>query len=341
MKHWGSILRTKNLGLIAILIAFAPGGRLVAGQPESRLYDFNVHVNLHGLNELPVDNQPLNLWLPLLPATDYQQIEEISIGPSNGLLTQGSRYNNGIIHFSFKPPFESDIAVNVRYKIRRFEQTHTSTVNAVNTASEPKPTAPSNYLSQTRLVTISPRIQDKAARIVAGKKNTMDKARAIYDYVFENMAYDKSIPGYGFGDTERACDIGAGNCTDFHSLFISLSRASNIPAKFVIGVPLSSAPEGELSKYHCWAEFYDEDSGWVPVDISEAAKDKSKKDYHFGAVDMNRLEFSHGRDIILEPAQSGEPLNYFVFPYAELDGKQFEQLDVLFTYQDIDQQIPN
>jgi len=38
----------------------------------------------------------------------------------------------------------------------------------------------------------------------------------------------------------------------------------------------------------------------------------------------------------LEPTQQGAPLNYFVYPYAELDGKEFKQIGVLFKYQDIE-----
>src|SRR5215472_14431830 len=31
--------------------------------------------------------------------------------------------------------------------------------------------------------------------------------------------------------------------------------------------------------------------------------------------------FSLGRDIRLKPAQKGDPLDFFIYPYAELDGK--------------------
>ena len=50
----------------------------------------------------------------------------------------------------------------------------------------------------------------------------------------------------------------------------SMARVSGIPAKFVVGFPLSKLSEGPVLGYHCWAEFYDEQIGWVPVDISEA-----------------------------------------------------------------------
>ena len=33
------------------------------------------------------------------------------------------------------------------------------------------------------------------------------------------------------------------------------------------------------------------------------------------------MTFSTGRDIVLEPRQAGEPLNYFLNPHAEADGQ--------------------
>jgi hypothetical protein len=61
------------------------------------------------------------------------------------------------------------------------------------------------------------------------------------------------------------------------------------------------------------AEFYDAKRGWLPVDASEAKK-KGLKEAYFGSLPNDRVEFSAGRDIVLDPAQAGEPLNYFVYP---------------------------
>ncbi len=59
----------------------------------------------------------------------------------------------------------------------------------------------------------------------------------------------------------------------------------------------------------------------MPVDISEADKDPAKTDYFFGGHSDNRVTLSVGRDLMLEPKQAGEPLNYFVNPYAEVGGE--------------------
>jgi transglutaminase-like putative cysteine protease len=159
------------------------------------------------------------------------------------------------------------------------------------------------------------------------------KAKAAYDYLFTTMRYDKAGSGWGRGDAVWACDAKHGNCTDFHSPFIGMLRADGIPARFDIGFPLpDNKDQGDIPGYHCWAEFYATKIGWVPVDISEAWKAKEKQDYFFGTVDANRVQFSTGRDITLSPKQSGPALNYFVYPYVEVDGKPYDKLDKQFSF---------
>ena len=112
------------------------------------------------------------------------------------------------------------------------------------------------------------------------------------------MQYDKSVPGFGLGDIPYCLKVGKGNCTDFHTLFIALARASGIPARWNTGFPLAygdgtpGSPPQEVKGYHCWAEFYAPGAGWVPVDIAEARKHPELKDYFFGGLSGNRILFT-------------------------------------------------
>jgi len=72
----------------------------------------------------------------------------------------------------------------------------------------------------------------------------------------------------------------------------------------------------------------------VPVDASEAAKNPAKREYFFGAHDENRVELSKGRDLLLDPKQQDERLNYFVYPYAEVDGKAYGNIEGVYSYSD-------
>ncbi|VAW13423.1 hypothetical protein MNBD_BACTEROID05-565, partial [hydrothermal vent metagenome] len=46
-----------------------------------------------------------------------------------------------------------------------------------------------------------------------------------------------------------------------------------------------------------------------------------------------------GRDIVLNPKQSGDPLNYFVYPYAEVDGVIHKGVGVSFKYKNVNKKI--
>jgi hypothetical protein len=88
----------------------------------------------------------------------------------------------------------------------------------------------------------------------------------------------------------------------------------------------------EVAGYHCWAEYYSTERGWIPVDISQAWKHEDKRDYFFGGHDDNRMQFTVGRDLMLNPPQTGPPLNYFVYPYVEVDGKEFSNVAIHFRF---------
>ena len=197
---------------------------------------------------------------------------------------------------------------------------------------EASPEELATHLRPERLVPLDAKIRAWAAEVTTGARTDLAKARAIYNHVVATVKYDKSGQGWGRGDIYYACDARRGNCTDFHAIFIGYCRAVGVPARFAIGFRLPpDRHNGRIEGYHCWAEFHAHGLGWIPVDASEAAKDPSRREYFFGAHDEHRVEFSRGRDIRFNPAQQGEPLNYFVYPYAEVNRRPVETMvDISF-----------
>lgn len=316
---------------IVFLIAALPTH---ANPAQSRSFIFNYNITI---TDIKPGAGELKVWIPYPAETAYQTVEDFKINTdASYFLTQDKEYGNKMLCCSIKPLQNQNRSVNIKmqYKVKREEFSNKPGDNPA-LKEFPALIDKEKYLAPSRLVTISPRIKKIAREIVKDKKTTVEKAKAIYDYVITNVEYDKSSPGWGNGDTERVCDVKKGNCTDFHSLFISLARASGIPARFVIGFPIPEGASGEVEGYHCWAEFYADGFGWIPVDASEAWKDRSKYDYLFGTIDENRIEFTNGRDIPIAGAHGEKLLNYFIYPYAELDGEPFERIDLSFSVQDI------
>ncbi len=163
--------------------------------------------------------------------------------------------------------------------------------------------------------------------VIKDNMSTMEKARALYDRCLATMKYDKTGIGWGRGDAIYACDVRAGNCTDIHSLFIGMARSIGIPARFQMGFPIpTDKQEGEISGYHCWAEFYDPQYSWVAIDASEAIKNPARGDYLFGHLDPDRILLTVGRDIKIASEPAPIVCNYLIYPYVLLDGKPYENI---------------
>jgi len=50
---------------------------------------------------------------------------------------------------------------------------------------------------------------------------------------------------------------------------------------------------------------------------------------------VNRVQFTMGRDLNLSPPQNGKPLNYFVYPYVEVDGQEYGNVSSAFSFADV------
>jgi hypothetical protein len=42
-----------------------------------------------------------------------------------------------------------------------------------------------------------------------------------------------------------------------------------------------------------------------------------------------------GRDLRLNPPQDGKPPNYFVYPYVEVDGREYPNVSLAFSFADV------
>ncbi len=284
------------------------------------------------LTKLPA-GKPVRVWLPVPMTNDYQKVREATKSlPARAQEGAERKYGNRMLYFQTTAPESGEIPFHITWDIDRQE--------VRNLDRPPGPSALSaedrkKFLAPDKRVPVN---DDKALALIKGEKlpaDALDLGRVLYNVVDDHVKYDKSQPGYGFGDVHWVCDSGFGNCTDFHSLFISLARSKGLPSFFAIGFPLpTDKKEGEIGGYHCWALFHAPGHGWVPVDISEADKEPKLKEYYFGNLTADRVTFTVGRDLELEPKQDGEPLNYFIYPYVEVDGKPHNDMKRLFRFKD-------
>jgi transglutaminase-like putative cysteine protease len=275
---------------------------------------------------LPDLTASARMWLPV-PATDaFQTVELVSLEAPGKHRFLTDRDNDNKVLFLELEPQDSGLTVEIRYQVQRREK-----------ACYPDPAADGErYLQPDELIAGNDQFKAEATEVVAGKESDLVKARALYDHVIDEMRYIKFGEGWGQGDAVHACDSGTGNCTDFHSYFIALARSVDIPARFAIGASIpSSRNDGLINGYHCWAEFY-ADGKWWPVDISEGDKYSSLSTYYFGHHPANRMEFSRGRNLVVEPGPAAGNINFLAYPVLEVGGEPVKApVEFSFTRPDL------
>ena len=289
------------------------------------------------VKEIPPGTKRLRVWAPVAQSDEHQSVRVLSAtAPAKTRMTREPEYGNRMMYVEIQNPAAGDANFALEYEITRREFSRGDYEQLKLADQKPVLVSASmnRLVAPDTLIPIDGKMKELAAQVTGSQTGTVAKAKAAYDYLFTTMRYDKTGSGWGRGDALWACDSKRGNCTDFHSPFIGMLRSDGIPARFDIGFPVPENKEkGDIAGYHCWAEFYGKKTGWVPVDISEAWKAKQKEDYFFGSVDANRVQVSTGRDVVLSPKQDGPALNYFVYPYVEIDGKPYDKLEKQFSFE--------
>jgi transglutaminase-like putative cysteine protease len=295
---------------------------------KTRTFRFTYSATVTGLP----DGKVAHVWLPVPPSNQDQEVELVAKKlPADGRISREPKFGNQVLYVEAKAGSDSKLPLSVTYRVTRHEVRGKSKV----------PFKMDEQLALFLQPDAKVPTSGKPLELIKDKKlpdEPMAAARVLYDVVNNHMRYSIEGTGWGQGDAIWACESGRGNCSDFHSLFISLARANKIPSKFEIGFPLpEKRGSGEIPRYHCWAMFHPEGGDWVPVDISEASKNPKLKDYYFGNLTENRVMFSTGRDLDLAPKQAGKPLNFFVYPYVEVDGKPYpaDKIERRFSYEDV------
>jgi len=296
---------------------------------EFRKFKFSYIVKIP---TIPIKAKSLDLFVPLPKSNSVQKITGLEINTNvKYLLEEDSEYHNEIFHIKLIKNFPREINVRIDFNVNR-------KLSSVKRYSKDTKLI-NRFLMSDSLVPITGIVAKEAKKIVSKENiSTFKKAEIIFNHVVDTMVYDKkSTTGWGRGDIIYACNARSGNCTDFHSLFIGLNRAEKIPSRFIIGFPIpQNKSKGEISGYHCWAEFYLHNKGWVPVDASEAFKNPERKNFYFGSLDPDRVAFTVGRDVPLKIGNGKiKKVNYLIYPYLFINGKQYGNVETKFFFKDV------
>lgn len=315
--------------IVIITICFLFSVATAAAPFSAEVVRYNLKYRVE-IPSVPKNVKRLRIWIPYPLEGPHQKVVHSEVKtPLSWHLESEKRYGNRYLFIEGQSgPAYVDLNLEVERKIDRGLALDKIQPNTIFD--------PERYLGPTPRIPFTKQIQKIAKEETDGLKKPFQKIRALYEYIYNTMIYNKEGEGWGNGDPIWACANKRGNCTDFHSLFIALARTQDIPARFEIGIPIPhKKSKGEIKGYHCWAQVFDTENGWVPLDASESKK-LGKIDAYFKKLPPDRILFSAGRNIVLTPPQAGEPLNYFFYPYAEADGKKIELEPITFHFKKLE-----
>lgn len=121
----------------------------------------------------------------------------------------------------------------------------------------------------------------EAKKIAASSSDEKDFIKQVYEYIAENIVYDKEKAagiqkGY-IPDPDKTLEEGKGICFDYASLAASMLRSHGIPTRIIFGYV---EPD---NLYHAWNMFYTEEDGWSSVEFKVNPKDWNRIDLTFSA----------------------------------------------------------
>ena len=194
-------------------------------------------------------------------------------------------------------------------KRARFTQNFVVSVYTLQTEINPNRVRPFTqknrllYLSATQADNLihskNEAIVAKAKEIVGRETNPYKQARLIFAHLFDNYEFQMR-PKNAKNNVEDILQTKRGDAYDFAILYTTLVRALGIPCLPVSGILVDADLKAQP---HWWSEFYIENFGWIPVDLTLAKdalnykafkKPENPRTFYFGNLDGQHIAFSRG-----------------------------------------------
>lgn len=243
---------------------------------EKQVFEYTLNYYLENKN---LTNQTQEITLP--PDNNYQKVVFLSIEPPPLDVTV-DKEGNFLAKYHLSPKQSANITLKGYVEV--FSKPFRNIDNKLTEDQKKQYLLPQQYWEVDAST-----IKDKARDLKSPKE--------IYDFVTNYLTYSdaklkqKEIARLGavaaYQNPKEAV------CMEFTDLFITLARATGIPAREVIGYaytqntrlrPLSLATQGDL--LHAWPEYWDDKLGWVQIDPTWASTS--------GGLDyFNKLDFNH------------------------------------------------
>ena len=123
-------------------------------------------------------------------------------------------------------------------------------------------TSPSYYIDSD-----NDSIAKLANSITQGITSTLDKAKAIHQFVMQHFNFDPNYRKSFLDKASETLENGYGTCMNFSRIFVALCRAAGLNARTVWGIVYGYNNDNIYDYHHQWAEVQDDEGTWHPLDL--------------------------------------------------------------------------
>lgn len=274
----------RNLCLILILSCslFGRTHDLII-KSNQRTYEVSVQTKIEhwGMGTSQTD-----LFLAYLSSNEYQECQEATIDSLGELTNFGAGeqciYYN--VPLGRNKKFGKRAVFNNLFVLETYDiSTDFSLLNEVPEYDVEDPTYQQYTGSNFPFINVENQELNSVSEILWNQsEDIVEYARNCYLYVASYFEF--ADPESGFKSLDYTLFHKKGDCGNLSSVFISLLRIKGIPARHLMGF----RPDGSL---HVWADFYVQDHGWIPVDVTY------KCDYPQGDY-FGKIKFEHNGFIV-------------------------------------------
>ncbi len=209
----------------------------------------------------------LDVYLAVPEDLNNQKLSEpVEFAPSPKDVL-ADKWGQKVAHFQFKdvgaPGF---VTVSMKAKAKLFEIRYFIFPEKVGRLADIPKSIKEKYLVDDVKYSIHHQvIQNAVKKAVGDERNPYWIARKIFDYVIENMEYERSG---GWNIAPTVLERGNGSCSEYSFVYIAMSRAAGLPARYVGSVAIRGDDASWDDVFHRWVEVYLPNYGWIPVDPS-------------------------------------------------------------------------
>jgi transglutaminase-like putative cysteine protease len=205
------------------------------------------------------------------------------------------------------------------------------------------------FLGEAPHVVFTPEIRALSRQIVGDETNDFRKAKLIYEWIGRHIQYSFAIEYSTIRNISDYCRSHCyGDCGQEALLFITLCRASGVPARWQSGWHIF--PGGK--DIHDWAEIYLAPYGWVPVDpymsvfttryatALSAEERREVRDFYFGGLDQYRISANSDHSQTLSPPKQSMRSDDVDFQRGEMEYDDhniyFDKYSYGLTYKELE-----